>query len=73
MIYSGQEKEVGRTKTIEFVEKIMNLMEEEGLTQGQVAYVLKALPEEIEKNSERLKKSKPFTVFKGTNNSGQCF
>lgn len=51
-------------KAINFVKKIMDLMEADGLTQGEVELVLKMLPEEIHKNNERLRKSKPFTVSK---------
>lgn len=51
-------------KAIQFVEKNMKLMEEDGLTQGEVERVLKMLPEEVQKNNERLRKSKPFTVLK---------
>lgn len=48
--------------TVEFIKKIMKLMEEEGLTQGQVEYVVKRLPDEIKRNNERLRRNKPFAV-----------
>lgn len=50
------------TRSIDFIKKIMRMMEEEKLTQGEVEYVVKTLPEEIERNNERLRKSKPFIV-----------
>lgn len=55
------------TKVIKFIHKIMDEMERQGFTEGEVRTIARLLRENIEENSKRHEEAKPFIVFKENN------
>ena len=52
-------------RAIKLLNKIMDMMEESGLKQGEAEWIARKLPERIKENSKRKEMNQPFTVFKG--------
>ena len=57
-------RESKMTKIIKFVHKIMEDMENQGFTEGDVRTIVRLLGQNIEENSKRHEMAKPFTVFR---------
>lgn len=72
MVLQRTESEVRRVeseakrfiKQCEIVKEILKLVEEKGLTLGEVEKLPDALRKAIQENNERFEKEKPFVVYK---------